>query len=257
MTNVAEIEQLVDAYRNWQKDRTTVQSVHRDWVEITTPFLDRHNDNLQIYAKSSNGGYVLSDDGQTIRDLEMSGCTIDTPKRKAILQTTLNGFGVGIENGVITTFAKTNTFPFRKHAILQAMLAVNDLFYLSSATVRNLFREDVQHWLEMNDVRFVPNIQFAGKSGYQHYFDFAIPKSKTEPERLLRAITNPNKDSALNFINAWTDTSDQREENVLPIAILNDIEKSVPTSVAEALEHYSIKQIPWSRRHESLQLLAA
>ena len=68
---------------------------------------------------------------------------------------------------------------------------------------------------------------------------------------------SPNKDSALNFINAWTDTSDQREENVLPIAILNDIEKSVPTSVAEALEHYSIKQIPWSRRHESLQLLAA
>ena len=257
MTNVAEIERLVDAYRNWQKDRTTVQSVHSDWVEITTPFLDRHNDNLQIYAKSSNGGYVLSDDGQTIRDLEMSGCTIDTPKRKAILQTTLNGFGVGIENGVISTFAKPNTFPFRKHAILQAMLAVNDLFYLSSATVRNLFREDVQQWLEINDVRFVPNIQFAGKSGYQHYFDFAIPKSKSEPERLLRAITNPNKDSALNFISAWTDTSDQRDENVLPIAILNDTEKMVPTSVTEALEHYSIKQILWSRRQDSLQLLAA
>ena len=247
----------MDAYRSWQKDRTTIQSVHGDWVEITTPFLDRHNDKLQIYAKSTNGGYVLTDDGQTIRDLEMSGCNIDTPKRKAILQTTLNGFGVGLENGVITTFAKTNTFPFRKHAILQAMLAVNDLFYLSSATVRNLFREDVEQWLEVNEVRFVPNIQFAGKSGYQHYFDFAIPKSKTVPERLLRAIANPNKEAAINFIAAWTDTSEQRDPSAYPIAFLNDSEKSIPNSVTEALERYSIRPIMWSRKQESLQLLAA
>ena len=243
MTNVAEIEQLVDAYRNWQKDRTTVQSVHRDWVEITTPFLDRHNDRLQIYAKSKDGGYLLSDDGQTIRDLEMSGCNIDTPKRKAILQTTLNGFGVGIDNGVLSTFAKSNTFSYRKHAILQAMLAVNDLFYLSSATVRSLFREDVEQWLEGNEVRFVPNIQFVGKSGFQHYFDFAIPKSRTMPERLLRAITNPNKETAMNFISAWTDTSEQRDENVQAIAILNDSEKLIPISVIGALEQYSIKPI--------------
>ena len=156
MTSVAEIEKLVDGYRNWQRDRTTINSVHDKWVEITTPFLDRHNDCLQIYAKSQNGGYTLSDDGNTIRDLEMSGCTIDTPRRKAILQTTINGFGVVMDNGVMSTFAQQNNFSFRKHAILQAMLAVNDLFYLSNATVRSLFKEDVTKWLEEHDIRFVP-----------------------------------------------------------------------------------------------------
>ena len=257
MTSVAEIEHLVDVYRNWQKDRTTVQSVHKDWVEITTPFLDRHNDMLQIYVKSKDSGYILSDDGQTIRDLEMSGCNIDTPRRKSILQTTLNGFGVNAEHGVITTFANSNTFSFRKHALLQAMLAVNDLFFLSSATIRNLFREDVEHWLEENAVRYLPNIPLIGKSGYQHYFDFAIPKSKTSPERLLRAITNPNKDAAMNYIAAWTDTSVQRDENAQPFAILNDNEKLVPSTVTEALERYSIRPILWSLRQESIQLLAA
>ena len=257
MTSVAEIEKLVDGYRNWQRDRTTINSVHDKWVEITTPFLDRHNDCLQIYAKSQNGGYTLSDDGNTIRDLEMSGCTIDTPRRKAILQTTINGFGVVMDNGVMSTFAQQNNFSFRKHAILQAMLAVNDLFYLSNATVRSLFKEDVTKWLEEHDIRFVPNVQFVGKSGYQHFFDFVIPKSKSEPERLLRAITNPNKDAALSLIAALTDTLEQRDANAQPIAILNDNEKPVPTSVTEALEHYSIKPILWSKRQDSLAQLAA
>jgi hypothetical protein len=29
---------------------------------ITTPYLDRHNDTLQIYARSENGALVLTDD---------------------------------------------------------------------------------------------------------------------------------------------------------------------------------------------------
>lgn len=257
MTSVAEIEKLVDGYRTWQKDRTAINLVHDKWVEITTPFLDRHNDCLQIYAKSQNGGYVLSDDGQTIRDLEMSGCSIDTPRRKAILQTTLNGFGVAMDNGVISTIAQSSNFSFRKHAILQAMLAVNDLFYLSNATVLSLFKEDVTKWLEENEIRFVPNVQFVGKSGYQHFFDFVIPKSKSVPERLLKAITNPNKDTVLSLINGLNDTLEQRDANAQPIAILNDNEKAVPTAVTEALERYSIQPILWSKREDSLSQLAA
>ncbi|MGC2601526.1 MAG: DUF1828 domain-containing protein, partial [Rhodomicrobium sp.] len=66
MTDVAEIERLVDRYRSWLKDRTKLKSVHSDWVEITTPFLDRHNDYIQLYVKKENGGYRLTDDGHTI-----------------------------------------------------------------------------------------------------------------------------------------------------------------------------------------------
>ena len=257
MTDVADISRLVDDYRAWLKDRTTIRAVRADWVEITTPFLDRHNDYLQIYARSKDGTYQLTDDGNTLRDLELSGCPIDTPKRRTILTTTLRGFAIEEKNGVLLTSATAGNFSFRKHALLQAILAINDMFYLSSSNVQSLFKEDVQNWLANEDIRFVPNIQLTGKSGYQHYFDFAIPSSKKAPERILRAITNPNKDAALNFISAWLDTAEQRPEDSLAVAILNDGSKEVAEPVMSALSQYDILPVKWSKRDEQGERLAA
>ncbi|WP_418888699.1 DUF1829 domain-containing protein, partial [Methanothrix soehngenii] len=37
-------------------------------------------------------------------------------------------------------------------------------------------------------------MKFTGKSGYDHLFDFVIPKSKKRPERILQAINRPSRD---------------------------------------------------------------
>ena len=57
---IREIEKLLSDYRVWLKDKTTLRDVNGQWVEITTPYLDRHNDVLQIYARGESGGYVLT-----------------------------------------------------------------------------------------------------------------------------------------------------------------------------------------------------
>jgi hypothetical protein len=101
MTTAQEIEKLLYDYRAWLKDKTTLREVNGDWVEITTPYLDRHNDALQIYARAENGGYVLTDDSYTIHDLEASGCNLHTEKRQELLTMTLNGFGVRMNNEAI------------------------------------------------------------------------------------------------------------------------------------------------------------
>ncbi|MGI9073951.1 MAG: DUF1828 domain-containing protein [Bryobacteraceae bacterium] len=69
--SAAEIEKLLNDYRAWLKDKTTLRELNGDWIEITTPYLDRHNDALQIYARGENTGYLLSDDSYTIHDLEV------------------------------------------------------------------------------------------------------------------------------------------------------------------------------------------
>jgi Domain of unknown function DUF1829/Domain of unknown function DUF1828 len=257
MTDVMEIEHLVDRYRFWLKDRTTLKSVHADWVEITTPFVDRHNDAIQIYVKSESGRYRLNDDGHTIRDLELSGCSLDSPKRKSLLRMAVNGFGVEEADGLLSTQASQENFSARKHALVQSILAVNDLFYTASSTVRSLFREDVESWLDLADIRFVPNVQFTGKTGYQHQFDFAIPRSRHAPERILKAINNPNKEAALGFIMAWNDTFEQRPSDSQAIAVLNDNERVIAAPVLEALRHYEIEPMLWSEREELRERLAA
>ena len=86
-----------------------------DFVEITTPYLDRHNDYFQIYMKKDNGSYTLSDGGYVIEDLRQSGCDIETPKRKNLLQMTLNGFGVQLNGDEISIHAYPENFPLKKH----------------------------------------------------------------------------------------------------------------------------------------------
>src|ERR1700733_11119683 len=209
--SVAEIEKLLSDYRQWLKDKTTLREVDDTWVEITTPYLDRHNDSLQIYARSENGGFVLTDDSYIIHDLETSGCKLDTQKRKDLLKVTLNGFGVKLNEDAIEVQATPENFPLRKHNLIQAMLAVNDLFYLAKPVVGSLFYEDVVAWLEANEIRYTPKPKFTGTSGHDHLFDFVIPKSgKRQPERIVQAINRPTRDTAESFIFAWLDTRQVR-----------------------------------------------
>lgn len=257
MTSIEEIAGLVSQYRSWLKDRTTLKSVHADWVEITTPFIDRHNDYVQLYAKREDQGFRLTDDGNTIRDLELSGCVLDTPKRQELLKLALNGFAVEERNGALSVKATVENFAVRKHALVQAILAVNDLFYTSGSIVRSLFREDVEKWLDLSEVRYLPNVQFTGRSGYTHHFDFAIPRSKLEPERILKAINNPNKDSAQSLIFSWLDTREERPSDSRAVAFLNDNERQVTSAVLDAFRHYEIQPVLWSQREEVRSNLVA
>ena len=64
MSITQEIEKLLNDYRAWLKDKTTLRGLNGDWIEITTPYLDRQNDALQIYARGENGGYGFKLDGE-------------------------------------------------------------------------------------------------------------------------------------------------------------------------------------------------
>ena len=255
--SVAEIEKLLNDYRAWLKDKTTLRAVDDTWVEITTPYLDRHNDSLQIYARQENGGFLLSDDSYIIHDLEASGCNLYTEKRQDLLRMTLNGFGVKLNNEALQIHATAQTFPLRKHNLIQAMLAVNDLFYLAKPIVESLFFEDVVAWLDGNDVRYTPKVKFTGISGFDHLFDFVIPKSRKQSERIVQAINRPTRDNAESFIHAWSDTREVRPPESKAYALLNDAEQPVSGSVLDAFRNYQIRAVPWTQRVEVVGELAA
>ena len=255
--NVAEIERLLQDYRAWLRDKTKLREVNGEWVEITTPYLDRHNDALQIYARADHGGYLLTDDSYVIHDLEASGCNLRTEKRQDLLKMTLNGFGVKVQNEALEVHATAENFPLKKHSLVQAMLAVNDLFYLAKPVVESLFFEDVVAWFEANEIRYTPKVKFTGTSGYDHLFDFVIPKSRKQPERIVQAITRPTRETALSFINSWTDTRQVRSSESRSYAVLNDIEQPISGGVVDAFRNYQIRPVPWKDRGEIVSELAA
>lgn len=253
---IQDIQKLLDAYLAWLKDKTQLRQL-ADWVEITTPYLDRNNDYLQIYARKENGSYVLTDDGQTISDLEQTGCKLNSPKRQDLLKMTLNGFGVQLNDQRLEVHTSSDNFALRKHNLVQAMLAVNDMFYLSVPIVASLFYEDVVMWLDLHDIRYTPKVKFTGKTGYDHLFDFVIPKSRRQPERIIQTINRPNRDTAQSVAFSWIDTKEVRPSDSKAYAFLNDLENPVSTTVLDALRNYDVMPVIWSKRDKLREELAA
>lgn len=250
------IKSLIDEYIRWLRGGISVAQVG-DVYEVTTPFLDRHNDHLQIFVRQEAGRTLLSDDGYVIGDLRHSGCTLDSEHRKRLLLSVLNGFGVQRDGDDLVAVAHNGDFPQRKHALIQAMLAVGDLFATAQSHVKSLFLEDVAAFLESIGARVFPDFQLVGKSGFQHKFDFALTKSATAPERLIRAVNQPTKDTALLVIAAWTDVRESRAPDAQMYTMLNDTEGQVPGEVVDGLKQYDIVPVPWSERIQHKAALAA
>lgn len=259
MSFLGEIEDLVSSYIKFLKEETTISSLTDNTIEITSPFLDRHNDYLQIYVKKESENYILTDDSYTISDLIMSGCELDTPKRKNLLQETLAGYGVDLVNESLQTRATSQDFHQKQHALIQAMLAVNDLFYLSQSSVKGLFLEDVMSWFDSHEVRAAKNIQLYGKSGFQHRLDYIIPKSNDQPERAVEAVSHPSKSTIGEVVFKFNDIRPMRGNDLTAIAILNDQDSSSKgmQNLTDALRNYNIEPIIWSKIDESENLLVA
>ena len=83
---------------------------------------------------------------------------------------TLNGFGIQLRGSALEIHASNDNFAVRKHNLVQAMLAVSDMFFLATPIVTSLFYEDVMAWLDLHDMRYTPRVKFTGKTGYAHLF---------------------------------------------------------------------------------------
>ena len=136
---------------DWLNTKVSYKDLESGTIEITTPFLDRHNDRLQIYAiPQPNGEIRLTDDGYILSDLQLSGFELkSSPKRQQIFHTIINGYGVsfGAEYEELFVITDVKDFPRKKHMLIQAMMTVNDMFMTVKSTVTSLFTEDVgQFW---------------------------------------------------------------------------------------------------------------
>jgi hypothetical protein len=256
--NRAECDKLIDAYVHWLRQGLSVEALG-EACELTTPFLDRHNDHIQVYATWRNGAIVLSDDGYILSDLRTSGLEIDTPKRKVVLDSVLNGLGIRSDNGQLVVEASAANLGQRLHSLVQAMLAVNDMFVMAQPRVASFFFEDVQKFLDSYDVRYTSRVKLSGKSGYDHGVDFVIPKSKENPERLLQAIANPRKENIFGYLWSLSDTRAARSDESKPeaYAFLNDQEHPIGGDIMEALRAYDVIPAVWSNRSAFVEALTA
>ena len=253
-----EARDLVASYYQWLKEKTEITEVN-GVSEITTPLLDRHNDHIQLYLSRHGNRLVLSDDGYTFQDLKLSGFELNSPHRRAIAASILTSFGITNRSGELLIEVSAASFPQRKHNLLQAILAINDLAYMARPSQKGIFLQDVQTFLSGNNIRFVSSVKLSGKSHFDHYFDFVIPPTPATntPERIIKTFNNPDRNSISLMAFSWDDTRNERAPNSKAYAILNDHTSPIKSDLISALTEYNILPVPWADRERALPDFAA
>lgn len=254
--------ELAKAYGKWISEEILFNKISEDLIRIDTPFFDRHNDSLVLYAYKfkNNGMFSITDGGYMLDDLESEGVYISRSKnKKNILSSQLDSYGVKIDKETNFIYIDTNisNFPNDKHRLLQAMLFTNDMFLTSKSTVKNLFLEDVSMYLETNNIRAVQGASFSGSSGMTHKYEFSIPGYKTIPDKLIKVLSSPNNEMYAKALS--TDVKYTRGATIRPTVFytfINDKEQTIDSNIVNLLEQEEIHVIPFSKRENYIKELA-
>ena len=253
----------IENYLNWLKSNMTQTKIDDCTIEITTPFLDRNNDYTQIYLKDTgNERFIVTDYGYTINELKLSGVDLDTDRRKLILRQILNRTGLrhNPKTDEIYIEVNYNSLPSAQHTLIQGMLDINDMFYLNTPVVANLFYEDVKTFFDNQEIFYSQDINITGRSGLIHSYPFHLQKNRKHPERFIKIANRLIRADAERYMFAWGDVSEARNASAIQsnlIIIINDA-ISVSNTLTESLHRYDETIIPvlWSQHVDKKELFA-
>jgi len=252
-----DIQKMIDDYANWLKNEITI-SKFGEYYELTTPYLDRFNDYLQIYVKQdANGKITMTDDGYIIGNLISSGISFKSgSKRKLMLDKIIRNFSLQLDDTSIKTVATIQDFPQKKHLMMQAMLAIDDMFEVSADQVKDFFIEDIRTFFDDNDIFYSPDFSLIGKTGSLYTYEFHFQRTKQKPERFCKPISKLKELNRNVTIFNWIDTQEKRDNKGQLIVMLND-ENTINQSDLDAFRNYDIKTVLFGKRQESIDLFMA
>lgn len=258
-----DINKLIDEYYQWLKSQTDLfTNPDTGWTQISTPFSGLFNDPIEIYAKKIDDKILLSDDGLTFRNLDLLGASVTrSSKRKDILYKILLNYGVRLQNNELVVEATEKDFPQKKHNLISSISEISDMFMLAKHTVASVFKEDVQNYLEEQNIIYTPQFIARGATGLEFTFDFHI--AHRNHEIVLKTFNRLNQLHLTNFLFTWADIKEVREKvsgkSITGLAVINDVVHPIKPELLDAIKSKNAGFILWSEKDkpENKEKLAA
>lgn len=225
---------LENSYYKWLKQDLTFTDLEENFVAISTPFIDSEFDTINLYAEIVGDKIKVTDLGYTLFNLESSGVTITkkTKTKYSILTDIINTFGVQNQSDVLSITTDIDKFATAKNRLLQAIMKINDIEFLSNHNINTAFSDLTQELLERDDILFTRSVEIAGAAGVSSYFDFAIPSNKTG-EQLVKTISRPNELNQAKAFNFDVQSVSQLRPKSKFIYLVDDVRK--PTEIKSTI----------------------
>jgi len=125
-------DKLKSKMEEYLQTRFEWEEIYPNHFRIITPFLDRRNDNIEIYLKYYNDdNIILSDESHTILDLASENIDIDFPVINKIFKGILFQHTVKREDNTLYKKSTLDKLGQRSTNFVQCILKLNDLYLIS------------------------------------------------------------------------------------------------------------------------------
>jgi len=238
-----DIEKLMKDYHDFFQKQFVIKDIG-NYYEITSPFLDNSNDYIQVYASKDKNPIIISDDGYTLSMLELTGLKL-SENRVSLIRQVCATLGVKLEDNEMIVSTDQETFGVQLDSLLQAIIKVSDMYYLSNKRVAKVFKDDVLSYFNKHKIYYVENFIATGKSGFTRTYDMLIQRTETKPERLVKIINNTSKATFDSTAFGWIETRETRQEGTKLYVIINDQNK-IEKNVLDVFEDLKIETTFWS-----------
>ncbi|MCD1653518.1 DUF1829 domain-containing protein [Treponema zuelzerae] len=244
------INNLLDNYQIWLKDNFIVND-----NEIITPFTDSHNDLIHFRIDTSADTMVITDDGYTVSNLNISGFNF-TESRQYLFESILKINGLFVDDhDALKMILRNESVGIQMHNYINALKEIGNLLVLSQQNIRNYFREDVEHFFQEKNIPFSKNVRRKGKSGLDHYFDFQLDKTPMKPERIIRVIGSTDTKSVQSLLFSWNDINIRNDLQL--VTFINDKLRPLSDKMEKAFNQYNVIPVEWKKRELALNILSA
>jgi len=244
--------QYANQYFQWVREHTHEILLTSKTTRLTMPFLDSCNDCVEIYITHNGDTLRLTDDGNTISNLELSNVRIGK-SRETILDSITNAHGVRVsEDNELYVECTPSMVSQKINSLTNCIIKVSDMLMLAASNIKSIFSEDVRSFFDDNNIIYTENISVAGRSSYYANYEFVIPKTKKRPERFIVPINLPTQSYIKSTIFTWEDVKGSRNANSVLYVLLNDTSHKIADEVKTAFREYGITSILWSDREKHL-----
>lgn len=249
------IDPLIKEYYTWLQKQTKIFTDSKsEWITIRTPYIGLFNDIIEMYAKQNGDKIILSDNGDTLSNLELAGTTFTRSNtKKSLLESVLLNYGIKLQNDELIIETSSKDFSQNKHNFISAIMELNDFYTLSKQNIYSVFKDEVKKYLDIKNVIYTPSFISKGSTGLEFMFDFQIA-SRTS-EIVIKSFNTVNKQNLTNFLFSWDDIKPIREKisskELVSVAIINDDDKELKSEYEDALLSKGVNLLRWSKREES------
>lgn len=247
----SEIKQLKDSYYAWVTKEIQFSEVgNTGYIAVNTPFVDSMFDNINIYVRFLDETTIeLSDWGYTLFNLSDSGVSLAKNAKTTwrILNQILNDFGVLLDDkNTLLLKAPLNKFPVAKNRLLQAIMRINDIRFLTKNNIKNSFNDILSSFLREHNVLYSTSVEVPTKNAISSHFDFVVPRTGKK-ELLIKTVARPHDINAAKIFNYDVSvTSPVRDSDFM--LLLNDtnhqgVPEEIQTVATEGLSLESVKVV--------------